>query len=105
MISLHKDPEGTSMFSKHQQNVSSFHSQPQNRESDFALSVRKKSHLVQSTDHSTTSEVESLKRRISELESKLASMQEVQDSSTPVWHYYGNHHDQNNWAIAIANAL
>lgn len=74
MIALHKDPEGTTMFSK-QQRASSCHSQPQNR-SSFSLSVQKK---FQSADQSTTSEVESLKKRINELESKLTSMQEVQE--------------------------
>ena len=73
MIALYKDPEGTSMFSK-QQRANSSHSQPQSR-SSFSLSVQKK---LQSTDHSTSSEVESLKKRINELESRLASMQGVE---------------------------
>ena len=74
MIALHKDPEGTTMFSK-QQHASFSQSQPPNR-SSFSLSVQKK---FQSADQSTTSEVESLKKRINELESRLASMQEAQE--------------------------
>lgn len=86
MIALHKDPEGTSMFSK-QQRTSSSHSRPQNS-SSFSLSVQLKKSHCQSTDHSTTSEVELLKKRINELESRLASIQEEHNSGPPVWIEY-----------------
>ena len=70
MIALYKDPEGTSMFTK-QQPPSSSHSQPHNR-SSYSMSVQKQ--LRSTNDNSTTNEVESLKKRIYELESRLASV-------------------------------
>ena len=69
MIALHKDPQGTTMFSK-QQPASSSHSQRQHSR-NFSLSGPK-----QTQDHSTVSDVESLRKRVNELESKLSAMHE-----------------------------
>ena len=68
MIGLYKDPEGTTVFSKQQSARFSHSSQPHTKPS-ISMAVQKTSQL---TDHSTTGEVESLKKRICELESRLA---------------------------------
>ena len=65
MIGLYKDPEGSTVFSKQQP---SYSHQP-NSKSNISMAVQK---TLQLTDHSTTGEtVESLKKRICELESRL----------------------------------
>ena len=71
MISLYKDPEGTTMFSK-QRPASSNH-QPQK----FSFSASKQGQI-----NSTVSEVESLRKRVKELESKLTSMEELEKNGT-----------------------
>ena len=68
MVALYKDPEGTSMFSK-QQPASSFHAR--HHSNDFSLSLPK-----QRNEQSTTSEVELLRKRVNELESRLATLQQ-----------------------------
>ena len=70
MVALHKDPEGTSVFSKQKPSFS-VHSEPQSRK----VSAKPR----QTQDNSTTSEVESLRKRVNELESTLAAMQEMED--------------------------
>lgn len=72
MVALRKDPEGTSIFSK-QQPASSSHSHPHSKR--FSLSGTKPTQ-----DNSTTSEVESLRKRVNELESQLAAMKESESS-------------------------
>ena len=69
MVALCKDPEGTNVFTQQQPNNFSHTPQP-HAKSDISLAVQKTLHL---TDHSTVSEVELLRRRICELESRLAS--------------------------------
>ena len=73
MISLYKDPEGTSMFSKTRP-VSSNHSKPQSR--NFSLTGPRQGQ----SGISTTSEVESLRKRVKELEAKLNSVQELESN-------------------------
>lgn len=68
MVALYKDPEGTEVFTKQQPATFSQPPQP-HAKSDVSLAVQKALHL---TDHSTASEVELLRRRICELESRLA---------------------------------
>jgi GH24 family phage-related lysozyme (muramidase) len=61
MVALYKDPEGKTVTATgftRPVSITAQHSQ---------------SHAKQLTDHSTASEVESLKRRICELESRLAN--------------------------------
>ena len=70
MIGRYKDPEGTTVFSK-QQPASFSHSPQPHAKSNISLAVQK---TLQLTDHSTIGEVESLKKRICELESRLAGV-------------------------------
>ena len=68
MVGLYKDPEGTTVFTKQQ--PASFSLSPQQQaKSEMSLAVQK---TLQLTDQSTTSEVELLRKRICELESRLA---------------------------------
>lgn len=70
MFALYKDPEGNTSFSKHQP-ASSYRSCPHSR--NMSLSGLQ--------DHkSTASDVESLRKRVNELESQLAAMKELQSS-------------------------
>ena len=68
MVALYKDPEGTTVFTK-QQPASFSHSSQPHAKSGMSLAVKK---TLQLTDNSTASEIELLKRRICELESRLA---------------------------------
>ena len=92
MIALYKDPEGKAMFTKQQPGSPTHQSSTRSR---HQLSYSMK---PQSTDKSTTSsgEVESLKKRIHELESRLASIEGVKFSSNM---YSDTHHSSNHKAI------
>ena len=72
MVTLRKDPEGSSIFAK-QQPASSSHSQSHSKR--MSLSGTKGL-----TDHSTIGEAESLRKRVSELESEIAAKKEVKGS-------------------------
>ena len=72
MVALRKDPEGTTIFTK-QQPASSSHSHSHPKR--MSLSGTKGT-----TDHSTIGEAESLRKRVSELESEIAAKKEVKGS-------------------------
>ena len=72
MVALRKDPEGTSIFSK-QQPASSSQAHPHTK----SIS---RSGTKATQDLSTTTEVESLRKRVNELESQLATMKESESS-------------------------
>ena len=69
MVALHKDPEGSTIFTK-QQPASSSHSHSHSKR--MSLSGTKGL-----TDHSTIGEAETLRKRVSELESEIAAKKEV----------------------------
>ena len=72
MVALRKDPEGSSIFNK-QQPASS--SQIQSHSKRMSLSGTKRT-----TDHPTIGEAESLRKRVSELESEIAAKKEAKNS-------------------------
>ena len=70
MVALYKDPEGKTVTIFTRPISVSQHSPQPRAKSDISIAVQKSLNL---TDHSTASEVELLRRRICELESRLAN--------------------------------